>query len=110
MESDYHKYRGKCKEFSEKLIAKNPNLRLVRGHYCCPIWGEQQHWWCEDENGKVIDPTAKQFPSKGIGEYVKFDGNCTCSECGKRGKEEDFSFESNYQFCSGECHMRFVGL
>ena len=37
-QSDYLKYRGKCKEMSEALVANNPALRLVRGHYWCPIW------------------------------------------------------------------------
>jgi len=31
--SDYEKYRGKCKEFSEALIKKDPTLRLVRGPF-----------------------------------------------------------------------------
>ena len=30
---DYQRYRGKCKEMSEALIAADPSLRLVRGHY-----------------------------------------------------------------------------
>jgi hypothetical protein len=34
-ESDYMKYRGKCKEMSEALVKENPKLRLVRGHYYC---------------------------------------------------------------------------
>lgn len=106
---DYQKYRGKCKEMSEELCALDGSLRLVRGHYHCPIWGEQAHWWCE-RDGEVVDPTVKQFPSNGLGEYVEFDGICQCSECGVSGLEKDFTFESNYQYCSSACHMRFVGL
>jgi hypothetical protein len=33
-----------------------------------------------------------------------------CSECGKEMKEEEASYESNYCFCSYECHGRFVGV
>lgn len=109
-ESDYSKYRGKCKEMSEALVTADPNLTLVRGFYMCPFWGEQQHWWVKDKNGNIIDPTVKQFPSAGLGEYVEFDGTVECSECGKSMKEEDASFDSSYAFCSGKCHMRFVGL
>ena len=109
-ESDYIKYRGKCKEMSEALVKENPELRLVRGHYLCPSWGEQAHWWVEDKDGKIIDPTVRQFPSKGKGEYVEFNGIVYCAECGKEMKEAEASFESNYAFCSQKCHMYFVGL
>ena len=108
--TDYEKYRGNCKEFCDKLIESTPTLRLVRGHYHCPYWGKQAHWWCEDADGEIVDPTVKQFPSNGMGEYVEFDGTCTCSECGNQGAEDVFQFESNYCFCSNNCHLRFVGL
>lgn len=110
IDTDYMQFRGRCKEMSEALIQTNPTFTLVRGHYHCPFWGEQPHWWTKDLNGKVIDPTARQFPSKGMGDYVEFDGNIDCSECGKQMKEEDADIEGNYAFCSTKCHMRFVGL
>jgi len=110
MTTDYAKYRGRCKEMSEALVSQNPNLTLVRGYYDCPFWGLQPHWWVKDREGNVIDPTAKQFPSKGMGEYIEFDGNVECSECGKQMREEQARFESNYAFCSVKCNMRFVGL
>jgi hypothetical protein len=107
---DYSKYRGKCKEMSEAAVAEDPTLTLVRGHYYCPIWGEQPHWWAKAPDGKIVDPTKDQFPSKGIGEYVEFNGRVKCSECGKDMAEEEASYESNYCFCSYECHGRFVGV
>jgi len=110
LDEDYMRYRGKCKEMSEAAVAADPTLRLVRGHYHCPWWGKQPHWWTVRPDGTVYDPTARQFPSKGTGDYVEFDGRVACSNCGKEGVEEDFSFESNYAFCSTACHMRFVGL
>lgn len=109
-ESDYLKYRGKCKEMSEALVRADPTLRLVRGHYYCYSWGEQAHWWCEDENGKVVDPTAKQFPSKGAGEYVEFNGWLSCVECGKEVQEQDARIEGSYGFCSTKCNAAFVGI
>ena len=111
MPSDYSKFRGKCKEFCENLIKENPSYTLTRGYYYCPIWNtKEQHWWCKDEKGNIIDPTKDQFPSKGIGEYEEFDGIVECSECGKEMKEEEASYYSNYVFCSTSCTMRFVGL
>lgn len=95
---------------SEALVKANPELILVRGHYHDPLWGEQAHWWTKDANGVINDPTARQFPSKGTGEYVEFDGRIQCSECGEETTEEKARIESNYAFCSIACNMRFVGL
>jgi len=107
----YALYRGKCREMSEALAAEDPGLRLVRGHYHCPFWGEQAHWWCVRKDGTVVDPTKDQFPSRGIGAYVEYDGTVTCSNCGKEGREEDFDCShGHYCFCSVECHCRFVGV
>ena len=111
MSSEYMSYRGKCKEMSEALLVADPTLRLVRGHYYCPIWNtEEPHWWCEKPDGTVVDPSAKQFPSKGLGIYTEFNGFVNCAECGKEISEDEAVFESNYAFCSTRCLMRFVGL
>ena len=110
-QTDYKKYRGKCKEMSEALCASDSNLTLVRGFYHDPIYGKEQHWWCKQTDGTIIDPTAKQFPFGGISElYEEFSGTCECDECGKYFKECDGKFESRYSFCSSKCLMRFVGL
>jgi hypothetical protein len=103
-------YRGKCKQFSEAAVSADPSLTLVRGHYMCPFWGEQPHWWCKKPDGTIFDPTKDQFPSKGAGEYIEFSGLVKCSNCGKEMKEEEAEYESNYCFCSYECHGRFVGV
>ena len=108
--TDYMKYRGKCKEMSEALILQDPTLTLVRGHYYCHAYGKQPHWWCEKQDGTIVDPTAKQFPSKGMGVYEPFDGMVECAECGKTLPEEEARFESRYAFCSFKCLKRFVGL
>lgn len=108
--TDYLKYRGKCKEMSEELVAKDPTLTLVRGHYLCPFWGEQPHWWTEKTDGTIVDPTKLQFPSKGLGEYIPFNGMVICAECGKEIHESKADFASNYAFCSYTCHGRFVGV
>lgn len=108
-ETAYQLYRGKCKEMSEALVAADPTLTLVRGHYYCPFWGEQPHWWCKRSDGIVVDPTKDQFPSRGAGVYVEFDGMVRCSNCNKEMREEDAEYESNYCFCSYTCHGQFVG-
>jgi hypothetical protein len=110
-ETDYMKYRGKCKELSEAAIEANPSLRLARGYYHCPVWrSRESHWWTVDPDGKIHDPTKDQFPSKGIGLYEEFDGKIECSECCKEIDESEAHFVSNYTFCSGTCYARFVGF
>ena len=109
--SDYTRYRGKCKEMSEAAVLADPSLTLVRGHYFCPIWNtEEPHWWCVKLAGMIVDPTAKQFGSKGNGIYTQFDGTVECAQCCKRMPEEQAQHMSNYSFCSPPCAMRFVGL
>lgn len=110
-QSDYLEFRGKCKELSEAACAADPSLRLVRGYYWCPVWNTQEpHWWCEREDGTIVDPSAKQFPSKGNGTYTEFDGYFDCSECGKRIHEDEAYHHGRYSFCSGRCCARFVGV
>jgi hypothetical protein len=108
--SDYMKYRGKCKEMVDEAVKNDPSLTAVRGHYICPFWGEQAHWWTVKIDGTIYDPTCKQFPSKGIGEYIPFDGTIACAECGTLVREEEADIDGRYAFCSLKCHMRFVGL
>lgn len=115
-ENYYLMYRGKCREYSEQLCTEDDELRLVRGYYHCPMWGKQDHWWCEYPDGRVVDPTVKQFPTWKMASenpelfYEEFDGMCECAECGTKIKEEDARIEGRYTFCSTVCNMRFVGL
>lgn len=108
---DYIKFRGRCREMSEEIASQNPDLDVVRGYYYCPIWNTTEpHWWCEDSDGNIVDPTSAQFGSKGRGEYTKFDGFYDCEVCGKKVAEEDMIPVGNYSVCSNECGMRLVGL
>lgn len=107
----YKQFRGKCLELSQAACAEDPSLRLVRGHYYCPIWNTMEpHWWTVRTDGTIHDPSCKQFPSAGMGSYEEFDGMVECSECGKEMKEEDADIQGNYAFCSGLCYGRFVGV
>lgn len=110
-QDDYAKYRGKCKEMSEAACLADPTLRLARGHYHDAMWGEQAHWWCVKPDGTIIDPTKDQFPTKGSGAYIEFDGRVECSNCGKEGTEDIFDCShGRYCFCSSQCYGQFVGV
>jgi hypothetical protein len=112
--ADYAEFRGRCKELCEAEIAKDPTLRIVRGHVFIMAWmsdPRQPHWWCVRDDGSIFDPSWRQFPSKPpTTAYEEFDGRVSCSNCGQEGDESDFSFESNYAFCSNHCYGRFVGV
>lgn len=105
---NYSRYRGKCKDMSEAAVAADPSLTLVRGHYICPVWGEQQHWWTTRPDGSIYDPTALQFPSEGAGVYIPFDGIVYCDQCGKGVSEAEAYGVGRYAYCSGTCYGRAV--
>ncbi len=101
---------GKCKEMSEEACRQDSTLRLVRGYYICPVWGERAHWWAVTPQGKIYDPTASQFPSGGMGEYIEFNGVIQCYICSKSITEEEAIIEGNgrYTLCSYSCFRKLV--
>lgn len=109
--ADYRQFRGMCKELAESAAAEDRSLTVVRGHYFCLVWArDEPHWWCKREDGTIVDPSARQFPSNGAGVYEEFDGIVECANCGKEMPEADARFDGRYAFCSTRCNMRFVGL
>ena len=56
---------GACRAACDAMLLAFPELRLVRGHYLCPLWGDREHWWLVDPGGAIVDPTAAQFPTRG---------------------------------------------
>jgi len=109
--SDYLEFRGKCKEMSEAACKADPSLTLVRGHYYCPMWNTTEaHWWCVKPDGAIFDPTANQFPSKGLGIYMPLPSHVPCEECGKDIPVDDVIGAGSYAVCSGKCYGRLVGV
>ena len=106
-----HAVYGKCKEITEQMAKKHPELTRVRGHYHCPIWGKRAHWWLKDEQGNIVDPTAAQFPSRGGGKYEEWDESKIeptgkCLDCGGDAFNGD-------TFCSSRCEAataRFMAI
>lgn len=62
---------GKCNKLCREMQEVFPELDLVKGWYKDPIWGDREHWWLLDDSGEVVDPTAKQFPTKGLFAYKR---------------------------------------
>ena len=108
-DTDYKKFRGKCKEMAEALVKADPTLRLVRGHYHCPMWGRQAHWWTVKPDGVIVDPSVRQFPTKGMAaEYVEWSGVEPCINCGDAVVEADLIRYSGC--CSWSCFGSLVGI
>lgn len=51
---------GRCKEATAAMVKDFPELKIVPGHVYTD-WGKRGHFWCETEDGTIIDPTADQF-------------------------------------------------
>jgi hypothetical protein len=111
-QTNYSKYRGKCKELCDEAIKNDPSLTLKRGWYYEPLWNkEEEHWWTVKIDGSIYDPTAKQFPSGGIKEFYKeFTGIIPCSQCGVKITEDQIKMCGRYPVCSTKCALKLVGL
>lgn len=110
-DSNYLKYRGKCRWFAEAACQSDPTLTLVRGYYHCPLWGKQPHWWCTRPDGTIVDPSVKQFPTQGVGaEYEEFDGTIECEHCHKEVKESEAYFYGHHAYCDYACFGHDIGF
>jgi hypothetical protein len=104
---------GQCASAVIQMQQAFPELRIVKGHYYCPIWGKRAHWWCKDPEEHIADPTASQFPSFGIGEYEEANPKTlvevsVCYQCGKPIRKTLAEIENNPlfiipTFCSSKC-------
>lgn len=97
--------RHRCAEYTLEMQEVFPELKRIRGHYYAER--EYPHWWLEDVDGNIIDPTVEQFISAD-GVYIPWDESQPepigrCLNCG------ELTYESslNYNICSDICDMSF---
>lgn len=94
-----------CKEFSE--------LKRIPGHVIWADGSSREHWWCEDQFGNIIDPTASQWPLLPA-EYVAWKpGNevCIgrCMECGDYIYAAPNSLDgARKEICSDKCYNAYA--
>lgn len=79
---------GTCAEVTLAMQQAFPELKRVRGHYYCAIWGQRAHWWLVAPDGSIVDPTKDQFPTKGTGFYEPWTEGAKeptgiCMNCGE---------------------------
>lgn len=92
---------GQCEYICKKMVAKFPELLLIKGYYWDSMWGRREHLWIGAPDGTILDPTAIQFPSKGSGHYEPLtDGDPRptgkCPHCG----EYCYDNEAVHEDCS----------
>ena len=70
-----------CEKASKDMAKDFPELRLVRGHVDIQGLGTDiEHWWCETEEGIVIDPTDHQWYGE-IVSYTEYEGEEPTNKC-----------------------------
>lgn len=74
-----------CGTFTRIFAERFPSLRRVPGYYYDRPdgWSHGEHWWLVDQAGRIIDPTADQFPTREQGHYVAYDPRLHCLPKGK---------------------------
>lgn len=100
---EYADAYGKCAEVTQAMANAFPELKRAKGYYHCVIWGRRDHWWLTTSDGKIIDPTAIQFPTKGNCEYEEWVEGMPvqtgiCMDCGEPVYNGD-------TFCSKQCEL-----
>lgn len=99
-----------CEQATLNIIRDFPELTRVRGlasvkePYGLPPT-KTPHWWCVDKEGKIIDPTAHQYPT----EILKYEpvnkmlGEPTgrCMNCG----EITYNHKN---FCREFCEQNYI--
>lgn len=96
---------------ARELVESDSSLRLARGWFIDVVWGEQEHWWCVDSSGKIIDPSVGQFPGGAIEElreYREYEGIYPCPGCGVQVQEDSPLISGG--FCCGACYGAVIGF
>lgn len=94
--------RGQCAEATEAMVQRFPELRRVRGHVAIVESPKTPaHWWCETEDGVIVDPTARQFV--GIVAYLPHEGEEPVGKCANCGGYIYASSGYTNTVCSDAC-------
>lgn len=87
--------RGMCGKCTEQMTQRFPELKRCSGWAIDACGQMYEHYWCETEDGEIVDPTVSQFLFKIVtyryfvpGDVIKVG---KCLECGQHifGKVQD---------------------
>jgi len=101
---------GRCHAACKAMMLDFPGLALIRGHVRFTggdpleenrVW---PHWWLADAAGRIVDPTASQFP--GILTYEPWDESGPtptgkCPNCG------GYCYHGRH-VCSDKCSEEYL--
>jgi len=74
---------GRCEEFAFAMAKAFRSLTVRYGHYVHSYGTAEVHFWCEDADGSVVDPTASQFPPGGSYRRGRIGGRLVRALCAK---------------------------
>lgn len=99
--------RGQCDNATNLMRETYPELIRKRGHVVVPFTNKRsEHWWLEDPDGEIVDPTEIQFGC--ILDYLEHDESepepiGKCLQCGAH----VFPGSPSRNACSIECSEKF---
>lgn len=100
--------RYRCRALATRAAEADPSLTVRWGWYTDPEWGTEEHWWCVDQAGEIVDPTAAQFPSNGSGVYTPMTDTPACEICGREVDHDQFVNVG--PICGSDCYRAMVGV
>jgi hypothetical protein len=92
---------AKCAAWTAEMVAEFPELKRVRGHVE-HSHGRIPHWWCENSEGEIVDPTVAQFEGVAIFAYWPHEDGAPeptgkCLNCG------EYVYAPRLSSCSETC-------
>lgn len=109
-----HKYlAGACGSATLEMCKTFPELKRIPGHVVLASGHKVEHWWCEDNDGNIIDPTVGQWallPAEYI-PWVPGDEVCVgkCMNCGNGIYDTPATLNGiRRSVCSNECERELM--
>ena len=94
-----------CFKATEDMSKNFTDLKRVRGHvFVAQNQRVEEHWWCEDWDGCIVDPTRHQWHGP-VYDYIEFDGEKPIGKCYRCGKYIYKSSCKNEFFCKDHQHL-----
>lgn len=98
----------RCEYWSKEMVKAFPELKRIRGYFVIHNVNRIPHWWLEDVDGNVIDPTSSQFLLSNDCSYEGLDETISqptgkCINCG------EFCYTQE-AFCSDTCAEKLLML
>ena len=96
-----------------RLLSKQIlRFNLVRAGTTTVLYGASRRTGgASAADGTVVDPSVKQFPTKGAGaDYEEFDGNVECEYCGDIVVLDVAYRYEQHAYCSDACFRHDIGF